>query len=428
MADYLVINLPQNEEQPASWLVADGNGAVKGAIGSGTLEAAAAEVGDHAVIVIVPGTDVLTMAVDLPVRSGAKLRAAVPYALEDQLADEVETLHFATGSHRDSGLLPVAVVNHDTLSQWVGRLNDNGIYPTRVVPDYHGVQAVPNTISLVAMGKQILINDGKELEFTIENLGPGDALAIAGLLHRTDGDEKDDDDTADASPRHLVAWVEPGLDEAYRHDWNALRTELDSVDVNVLRDGAFPRLAVAVAGGAGINLLQGPYSKRTEVAAALRPWRVAASLLLGIALLSLAGKGVDYLDLKRQEAALQDQYMAVYEVLRPGDARLPADPNSVADSLVRQVLGNNLAPTQVFLPSLMQLAAAIGANREADVEAVSYRAGVVDVRLTAPNVATLDKIQKAVSDSGRFTASIQATSQDDSGKVNSRIQIRDTGA
>jgi hypothetical protein len=76
----------------------------------------------------------------------------------------------------------------------------------------------------------------------------------------------------------------------------------------------------------------------------------------------------------------------------------------------------------------MQLAEAIIQNREADVEAVSYRAGVIDVRLTAPDVATLDKIQKVVSDSGRFSASIQGTTQDPDGRVNSRIQIRDTGA
>ena len=44
-------------------------------------------------------------------------------------------------------------------------------------------------------------------------------------------------------------------------------------------------LSGAVAAGAGINLLQGPYGKRTEMATVLRPWRLAAGLLLGVVLL-----------------------------------------------------------------------------------------------------------------------------------------------
>ena len=80
-----------------------------------------------------------------------------------------------------------------------------------------------------------------------------------------------------------------------------------------------------------------------------------------------------------------------------------------------------------FLPSLQQLSTALQQNEAAAIEAISYRAGVIDVRLTAPDVATLDSIQKQVSQSGRFTASIQSTDQVGD-KVSSRIQIRETGA
>ena len=82
---------------------------------------------------------------------------------------------------------------------------------------------------------------------------------------------------------------------------------------------------------------------------------------------------------------------------------------------------------QVFLPSLQQLSSALQQNSAASVEAISYRAGIIDVRLTAPAVATLDNIQKMVSSSGRFTAAIQSTDQVGD-KVSSRIQIKETGA
>jgi type II secretory pathway component PulL len=66
-------------------------------------------------------------------------------------------------------------------------------------------------------------------------------------------------------------------------------------------------------------------------------------------------------------------------------------------------------------------------NEEAEILAISYRAGVIAVRLTAPDVATLDKIEKSIAESDRFAASIQSTDRIGD-QVNSRIQIREVGS
>jgi type II secretory pathway component PulL len=66
-------------------------------------------------------------------------------------------------------------------------------------------------------------------------------------------------------------------------------------------------------------------------------------------------------------------------------------------------------------------------NREAKLQAISFRAGIIDLRITAPNVATLDQIERAIDESGRFTASIQSTDQDGD-RVSSRMQIQESGS
>lgn len=111
--------------------------------------------------------------------------------------------------------------------------------------------------------------------------------------------------------------------------------------------------------------------------------------------------------------------------MRPGDTREIVDPVSTVSSVRRGFGGPTAA--QVFLPSLQELGLAMQQNQAAEIEAISYRAGVVDVRLTAPDVATLDSIQKMVGSSGRFSASIQSTDQVGD-KISSRIQIREAGA
>lgn len=424
MADFLVIAIPA-EPDAAEWLIVDGEGNRKSDIGRGTLAEAREAAADLPVIVLVPAADVVTTAIDLPIKSGAKLRAAIPYALEEQFATDIDELHFAHGSAAEGGARPVAVVGTSLLEGWLEALAGAGIEPQRIVPAYHGVQRMPNTITLIAERDSVMLNDGASIELAFEGVGPTDALALAGLL--PEGSAAPEPEDADEVPsRHLVAWCDATAAARYEHEFNALRGELASVDVSVMADGALPRLAATVAAGAGVDLLQGNYARKSEFGGLFRPWRAAAGLLLAVFVVALVGKGVDFLSLSRQEAALTEQYTALYQSLT-GDARVPGDPIGAAQSLSRQY-GTGSGPTQIFLPSILELAKAINENGNTEIEALSYRAGVIDLRLTAPDVATLDRIQKLVGDSGRYTASIQGTTQGEDGRVNSRIQIRDSGA
>src|SRR5439155_276444 len=110
MADWLLLRLPRVPDEPASWLVVDARGTPVGPLESGPLAAAATRTAGRRVWVIVPGTDVLLAEPEVPVKAGLKLQQLVPYALEEQLADNIEDLHFAIGKRAsDSTRAPVAV-------------------------------------------------------------------------------------------------------------------------------------------------------------------------------------------------------------------------------------------------------------------------------------------------------------------------------
>lgn len=419
MAGFLVIRLHSDDSSQSSWIAVDGDGTRRGPPAEGGLADAARHVGDRTVIVLVPATEVATLSVNLPAR-GARLEAALPYALEDQVADDVENLHFAAGARRDNGELPVAVVARSKMAEWLAVLEDAGIQAAKIIPENNGLALIPNTLSLLVAEGQVMFNDGDNVEFIMQGVRPSDALAAAGVLADSAGDSDS------GASRHLLVYCEPADEQQFEHDWNALRHELDSVDINLLPDGILPRLAVTVASGVGINLLQGEFGEQTAIGELFRPWRYAAALLLGLVLLGIAGKSVDNYRLALEESALKEQFITEYRQIRPDDTRDITDPLGMVNS-VRRSLGGSDVAFQVFLPSLQQLAQALQQNPSADIEAISYRAGVVDVRLSAPDVATLDSIQRSVSASSRFKASIQSTDQVGD-KVNSRIQIVEDGS
>lgn len=307
------------------------------------------------------------------------------------------------------------------MDDWLARLTEAGIEPVRMVPEHYGLAKIPGTLSMLVADECVMFNDGGDVEFVMEGVNPGDLLVAAGLLGEREAAPPEDSETA----RHLLAYCSAEDEQRLSHEWLALRQELSSVDVHVLPDGALPRLAVTVASGAGVDLLQGPYSARTDYSAHFKPWRKVAVLLLGLMVVGLAGKGVDYFQLRDEEKELQAQFAEEYRQVRPGDNREILDPVSAVRS-VRQSLGGAAGP-QVFLPSLRQLGEAMAQNPNARIETISYRAGVIDIRVNSPDVATLDKIQKAVGASGQYSASIQSTDQVDD-RISSRMQIREAGS
>ncbi len=417
MTEYVVIRLSADSSS-VQWVMADSNGTRLGGVSSGNLEQAAAASAKRSVIVLVPSVDLLSTSVHIPARSAAKIKAALPFALEENLAEDVEDLHFSVGERQDGNRMPVVVVSDAKMADWMQRLQDVGIEPAIVVPDSHGLAKIPGTMSVLVENDTVMFNDGADADFVMQGVKPSEVLVFAGQL-----DEKESEDEENSG--HLLAFCTPEMEAELSHDWIALRHELHSVDVNVLPDGVLPKLAVTVAAGHGVNLLQGKYGRKTEYATLFRPWKTAAMLLIGLAIVAMSLKGVGYYQLLQDESALRAQFNAEYHSIRPDDTREIVDPVAIVNSL-RRSMGSSTSP-QVFLPSLRELGAAMAANSGASIEAISYRAGVIDLRLIAPDVATLDNIQKAVSASGRFQASIQSTDQV-ADQINGRIQIRETGS
>jgi general secretion pathway protein L len=420
MTDFVVIRLGKENDPMVEWIVADDNGTRRSQPFRGALADAAALVQGRPVIALIPATEALTTTVNLPARGGSKLNAAIPYALEEQVAADIETMHFAAGDKRDSGIRPVAAVSRAQLDTWLARFEEVGIIPSKIIPENYGLTRVPGTMSVLVDDDCVFFNDGGDTEFVMEGANPSDALVAAGKLA-----DRTDDDAPPEQSGHLIVYCNAADEERLSHDWIALRHELHSVDINLLADGALPRLAVTVASGQGVNLLQGRYGPKVDYQSWLRPWSKAAILLLTLIIVGFAGKVVDYYRLNQEEAALRAQFTQEYQQFNPNASTDIVDPMAIVNSMKRS-LGTATAP-QVFLPSIRELATAMQQYSEAQIEAVSYRAGVVDIRVISPDVETVGNIQKALNASGRFVASIQSTDKV-ADRINSRIQIREAGS
>ena len=74
------------------WILVDSDGTQLSDPCSGTLVDASIAADDRSVIALVPAADVLLTNVHIPARSSTKIRKALPFALEEDLAEDIERL------------------------------------------------------------------------------------------------------------------------------------------------------------------------------------------------------------------------------------------------------------------------------------------------------------------------------------------------
>lgn len=387
MADWLLLRLARAPDQPASWLVVDGRGAAAGPPQSGPLSLAAARSAGRRICVLVPGTDVLVAEPELPTKAGAKLQQLVPYALEEQLADDIEDLHFAIGRRPpDSTRTPVAVVTRALMDQWLTALKSNGLEPEAMYADSDLLPQNPGQAVALLEEDVVVVRPPSGSPITL----PADALHEA--LEMAQAASPD----GGGAGRGLILYT--GAPEWHEHSAQveALRERFDGIKIQLLASGPMALFAQQLPTATPINLLQGPYTPTTSHTVGWRGWRVAAALLACLVGLHIAGKAVELSLLKRNEHKLDVSMREALQTALPGQASTPD-----ARKLMEQRLAAaRAAGSNGLLPALEALVQAKGVAPGAVVQALSFRNGSVDLKVAAPDAASLDRIGQVLRDNG----------------------------
>ena len=379
MADPLLLRLHRDAQEP-TWLLAGGGVADPE---SGPLTLAAARAAGRPVIVLVPGADVLRTEAHLPATrgSGAKIQQLVPYALEEQLADDIDALHFALGA-RAGGTVSVAVVARKRMDEWLTLLQGAGIEPAALFADSELLPHNPTQTVALLEDDSVTVRtpSGGVLLLTADALGEALELAIAQSAGGT-------------APQGLVLYTTPAEWERHRSEVEAVRERLEGIQVQLLRGDPLQLLAGQLSGTSAINLLQGPYAPVRAMAEGWRTWRLAAILLASLVVLHVAGKAAELLTLRHQNKALDASIGQVFHAAMPGE-QSTLEARRRMEQRLRQVRAGEASGG--FLDAIEALARARAGAPGITLEAVSFHAGVLDLKVAAPSVETLDQFAKAL--------------------------------
>jgi general secretion pathway protein L len=405
----LVIRL-REENSPVEWLVLDERNNRVGAIQSDELDTLAPQAAGRRVIVFVPGARVPFLTVRLPIRNPQKIIQALPFALEEQLAEDVEQLHFAPGAPGPDGARDVAVVARDTMEAWLARLADAAIQADALLPDTLLPPATADGWHVAIERDEVLVRTGPTAGFTGEKSLA--AAVVAMKIEQLDAAERPQSmliqtvDRADTATTELTAIAgEAGL-------------EMPAIEE--LPDTTALSLAGASLAAIGhFNLLQGPYQPRRDWEQRWRRWRVAAALAAAWVVLAIAWQGVGYYRMHQQEMTLDHHIASVFHRAMPGVN---------ADGDVRGRLQSRLIQLRKATrggPSnglLTMLGALNGIGDKSRINNLSWHDGVLELELNAPDVHTLDALRDRIQNKTHLDVKIESASA--KGKsVDGRLRI-----
>ncbi|HET8552302.1 MAG TPA: type II secretion system protein GspL [Gammaproteobacteria bacterium] len=412
MAERLIIRL--KDDGPVEWLVLDDHDNRVGAIQTGDLDSLTPQSAGRRVIVFVPGLHVTLLHAHLPSQNAQKIAQALPYALEERLAEDIDQLHFAAGPAESGGRREVAVVRRAMMDAWLARLAEAGLRADILLPDTLLLPFAAGEWQVAAESGAMLVRTGALAGFESDT-------ALAETVVTLKLEQTAEAERPDTIAIHAADPDDPEV-AALATACAAAGTEVPGIDP--LPGGT--ALALAGAGlstTTGFNLLQGDYRPRRDWEQRWRRWRLAATLAAAWLIVAAAWQGVGYYRMDQQEARLNKAIATQFRRALPGTHRM-VNPRAQLESRLRALraaAGNG--PHNGLLAMLGALGEGIG--DQSRLTTLSWHDNVLELQVTTPNVQTLGELRNKLAKKTGLNVQIEsANAQGNS--VDGRLRIGGT--
>lgn len=349
-----------------------------------------------------PAGDALLTVARVPSKSRARIEQALPYALEEQVIGDPETMDYRWVAQEDESLA-VAVTAKSRLESVVGALRDAGIAVANLCPATLAVPFSDGVWTAAWDGAEWLVRTGRVMGFVCASavdggVPPGIRSALAEARE------------SERAPERLLVLNAPS--DVVADAWSeALGVPVESRAMDFwsyAETGPFNLMPRAFgAPGAGMQ--------------ALRHVAPAMAMLALFAVGWVAFSGWELYALKKQHEATRKEMLDLFRKSFP-EAKSIVDPAlQMARNLSALQSGAAAAAPGDLLPLLTQTATALTASAGTRPRAVQYADGGLTLDVTVGDFQAMETIRTAIGSKGLDAEVANATNRE--GKVEGRLRI-----
>ena len=298
MADTLFLKLRQDEFE---WLIFDHSGRKKteGFGPASQLNESLEQPFDGRVVFVAPGEEVLLTTANVPSKQHRQIVQAVPYAIEERLAMDVEECFFSLGSRNVNDQVQVVVVERSLIKGWLDRLEALEVAINVMVAEAN-LLSCDNGISVLIDQDRAHVRwpDGTGITTSRASLPLALSAGATDLPINVVGNEADID--------------------AARMQLSELEASGEVLNQRVVNESGFYLLCCEFSGTEN-NLLQGEFKVEEAVSSFQLVWKSVAVLALVAVALHFSTLAAEVWLLDRKSSEYKAEANALYASVFPKD-------------------------------------------------------------------------------------------------------------
>ncbi len=323
----------------------------------------------HPVVIIIPQQCVYLTQVELPKNAGRQVLSAIEYQVEDQLAQDIESQHFALGDTSENPIA-IAVVARPIMERCMTLARSHDLRLTQIIPELFLCPWPGDGVALSEGYDGYLLRYGKYRGLKCN------AQALPAMLELIKRDVEFDTITfyggeAEATP-------DVGEYSLQRHEIGATR--------------------LGIVDGPLIDLQQRDYQLSSAWRGLAKSWKWVALLLTALLLIGGYNKAVALQELEAELAAIKQQQ---YDLLKP---YLPADTSP--DANFKKLLIERLKQLQAsqqeqgFLKLLLDFSRARSSFPNVKISRIGYQGNILSFEISSSQLNDIEELLETIKKQG----------------------------
>jgi len=411
MSDTLLIHYNIENNSQASWALCNDAGELTSRITTGPLADLQDLAAKHLPVVLLDSQCLHINELQLPTQNLQKLLKAVPFAIEEFIADDIENIHFVVSKSKASNTTNVVGINKSTLQLIIDNFQAADISIEKIIPDALCLAANITQWAALNFQSNSYLQTSKLNGIVV----PHDTLTYL-FTNKLE-------DESVIKPEKILLFRESENDTAFDLE------PLEKYDVELVEITYNTHPLVIFCGNyrqaLPLNLLQHDFKVKSKSSGYWLQWRLAASLAGVWLLLHLGVTAFQLNQLKEENILTKNKIEKIYKTAFPKSRKINNARRQMEQKL--KALKSNSGTASHGLLFILQKSFN-SLNQEAkDVtfQSITYRNNRMDIGLDIKNLQAIETLNKKLNSNDEIKSEISSSSSENNKvKGNLRIEAR----
>ncbi|VAW51411.1 hypothetical protein MNBD_GAMMA06-669 [hydrothermal vent metagenome] len=425
MSDTLLIHYNIDKTQQATWALCNLAGELTGKITSGSLSEASEIASNHPVTVLLNSQCLHLNQLQLPTQNSQKLLKAVPYAIEEFIADDIDDFHFVAAKNKNNSATSVVGINKNTLENIINAFHAANINIEKIIPD---------ALCLATDTKQWVCLNYENASYFQTDTTTGMQIAHEIFPYIVTNKLQDE---AQEQPEKILLFCEQENTSAFdtlkaedalnNNNSDDSNSSIEIIDI-VYNSHPLVVFCGNYKQATALNLLQHEFKSKRKSSGYFQHWRLAASLAAIWLVLHLGLTSFQHSQLKDENIVTKAKIGKIYKKSFPQSKKI-VNPRVQMEQKLKALKGGTGNTSQGFMFLLGESFGTIKFGtikqdkKKVTLQSLTFRNNRMDIGLEGSNLQAVENINKNLNSNKNIKSEITSSSSEkDKVKGNLRVE------